>query len=275
MTPIELKTSLRRVDPAAYPELTSYARDEIYGRGDQLSPGALFLAARMARDLNLREGDRVLDVGCGFGESSMFLADTYGVDVVAVDLWVPSTTLARRFEERGFGSRILPLNLDVTAPLPFADGYFDAIFCMTSFHYFGAEDGFLKHLLRYARRGSRLSVSDTCFNEEVTAAELPPVYRATPPGNIFDSWEGETSKYHSPDWWRELFTDSGLVDVIECIELEDGPTMWEDKLAYDLERSGWDENKVDQLRWKIDQILYGRKNQPYFTFFLATLQKSR
>ena len=53
----------------------------------------------------------------------------------------------------------------------------------------------------------------------------------------------------------------------------DGPAMWKTKLAYDLERSNWDESKVDQLQWKIDQILYGRDHRPFFTFFLATLQK--
>ena len=273
MTPVELKNSLRRIDPAAYPEVASYSRAGVYGHGDQLSPGGLYLAAKMARGLELREGDRVLDVGCGFGESSIFLAEHYGVEVVAVDLWVPSTTLARRFEERASGYRIVPLNLDITKPLPFADSYFDAIFCMTSFHYFGAKNGFLTHLLRYLKRGRRLSVSDTCFNEEVTADEVPAVYRESAPGNVFDSWEGETSTYHSPGWWARLFADSGLVDVIECDELEDGSAMWEDKLAYDLERSSWDENRIEQVRWKIDQILYGRESSPYFTFFLATLQK--
>ena len=49
--------------------------------------------------------------------------------------------------------------------------------------------------------------------------------------------------------------------------------MWEDKLAYDLERSGWKEEKIASLRWKIDQILYGRDHTPRFTFFVATLEK--
>ena len=61
--------------------------------------------------------------------------------------------------------------------------------------------------------------------------------------------------------------------VIECSELEDGPAMWEDKLAYDLERSGWSQEKVDSLRWKIDQILYGRTQRPRFTFFVATVER--
>ncbi len=273
MNSSELGALLRRVDPVAYPELASYSRDDVYGHGDQLSPGGLFLASRMARQLDLRPGDVVLDVGCGFGASSIFLADRYDVDVVALDIGVPAATVAERADEKGYADRIQPLNCDVTKPLPFANNYFDAICCMTCFHYFGANEGFLAHLLRYLKRGKRLSVSDTCFNQEVTGSELPDVYRRVAPGNTFDSWQMETSKYHSPAWWRRLFEDSGIVNVVECVGLEDGPAMWEDKPAYDLERSNWDESKVDQLQWKIDQILYGRDHRPFFTFFLATLEK--
>ncbi len=54
--------SLKRVSIDRYPELQPYTRDEIYGHGDQMSPGALFLCARMARSLRVRPGGVVLDV---------------------------------------------------------------------------------------------------------------------------------------------------------------------------------------------------------------------
>jgi hypothetical protein len=31
----------------------------------------------------------------------------------------------------------MPLNLDITQPLPFAEGYFDAVFCMNSLSFYG------------------------------------------------------------------------------------------------------------------------------------------
>ena len=273
ITADQLRSALSRVSLNRYPELQSYTRDEIYGRGDQMSPGALFLAARMARRLEVRPGDIVLDVGCGLGESSIFLARHYDVRVVAVDLGIPAATLSEKFSERSRGAKVTALNLDIAEPLPFADGYFDAVFCMTSIHYFGVTTGFLKHLLQYMKKGGRFCVGNTCFDREIPADQVPDIYRTTPPGSILDGWEGECSRYHSPAWWRRLFTDSGLVKVIECSELEDGPAMWEDKLAYDLERSGWSQEKVDSLRWKIDQILYGWDHRPRFTFFVATVER--
>ncbi len=269
----DLEFSLRRGSRDRYPELESYTRDEIYGHGDQLSPGALFLCARMARSLRVRPGDVVLDVGCGLGESSIFLAKHYGVKVMAVDLGIPARTLGKKFSERGYGDTVIPFNVDITEPLPFAEGYFDAIFCMTSIHYFGLTPEFLKHLLPYLKRGGRFSVGNTCFDREIPPDRVPDIYRTTPPGAILDGWENECSRYHSPEWWRRLFEQSALVKVIECVELEDGPAMWEDKLAYDLEKSDWKEEKVEDLRWKIDQILHGGDDTPRFTFFVAAVEK--
>ena len=273
MTVDHLRSSLRHVSLDRYPELQSYSREEIYGYGDQLSPGALFLAARMARSLGVRPGDVVLDIGCGFGESSIFLARHCGVRVVAVDLGVPARTMSKRFSTRGYRDTIIPLNLDITEPLPFAEDYFDAIFCMTSIHYFGVSTGSLKHMLRYLKKGGRLCIGNTCFDQEIPADQVPDIYRTTPPGNILDGWESECSRYHSPGWWERFFVESEIVKMIECVELEDGPAMWEDKLAYDLEKSGWTEEKIDSLKWKIDQILYGQNHTPHFTFFVAELEK--
>jgi len=269
----QLRSTLSRVSLDRYPELQSYTRDEIYGHGDQMSPGALFLAARMARSLEVRPGDIVLDVGCGLGESSIFLARHYGVRVVAVDLGISASTLSEKFSERKWGASVTALNLDITEPLPFSDGYFDAVFCMTSMHYFGVTTPFLKHILQYLKRGGRFCVGNTCFDREIPADQVPDIYRTTPPGGILDGWQSECSRYHSPAWWQRHFADSGIVNVIECLELEDGPAMWEDKLAYDLERSDWSDEKIDSLRWKIDQILYGRNHRPRFTFFVATVER--
>ncbi len=269
----QLRSTLSRVSLDRYPELQSYTRDEIYGHGDQMSPGALFLAARMARSLEVRPGDIVLDVGCGLGESSIFLARHYGVRVVAVDLGISASTLSEKFSERKWGASVTALNLDIKEPLPFAEGHFDAVFCMTAMHYFGGTTAFLKHILQYLKRGGRFCVGNTCFDREIPADQVPDIYRTTPPGGILDGWQSECSRYHSPAWWQRLFTDSGIVKVIECLELEDGPAMWEDKLAYDLERSGWSQESIDSLKWKIDQILYGRDHRPRFTFFVATMER--
>ena len=61
-----------------------------------MAPGGLYLAAVMARSMDLKEGDIVLDMGCGRGDSSIFLAKHYGVTVVCFDLWISSTFLSHK-----------------------------------------------------------------------------------------------------------------------------------------------------------------------------------
>lgn len=266
VTAAELRSNLRRVDRRDYPELGAYSRDEIYGHGDHMAPGGLYLAARMCRGLDIGAGDRVLDLACGRGDSSVFLARRYGVRITAVDLWVSPSELAEKFDRRGLGDVVFPLQLDARSPLPFADDYFDAIFCMQGFYEFGTSQRGLRRIVRLLHPGGRLVIGTTCFNEEL-ANDLPAVFRNT------DGWKADYAKYHSPRWWAEHFRASGLVDVIECIELEDGAELWEDEFAYSGDRAGWTDDWYDGARWLAAQLAYGRENRPYLTHLVATVRK--
>jgi SAM-dependent methyltransferase len=266
LTAPEFRSRLRRVKRRDYPELAAYSRDEIYGSGDNMAPGGLYLAARMCRGLELTMGDRVLDLGCGRGDSSVFLARMFGARVAAADLWVSPAELAAKFDRRGVGDVVMPLQLDARSPLPFADEYFDAVFCMQAFYAFGTTQRGLTRILRHLRPGGRLVIGTTCFNEE-PANGLPEVYRNT------DGWNAEYAKYHSPPWWADHFRDSGLVDVIECVELDDGVVLWEDEFAYSGDRVGWTDEWFDGTRWLAEQLAFGRERRPYLTHLVATVEK--
>jgi cyclopropane fatty-acyl-phospholipid synthase-like methyltransferase len=53
--------------------------------GNQMDPNALWLTEWLCGDIDLDSGMRVLDLGCGRGLSSIFLAKEYGVHV-----WQPT-----------------------------------------------------------------------------------------------------------------------------------------------------------------------------------------
>lgn len=263
----QIHTQFRRVNKAHYPELAVYTWDEIYGRGDRMAPGGLYLAAEMARTMTLKPGDRVLDLGCGRGDTSIFLAKHFGVSVVSVDHWISATERHAKFAGQGYHKAIMPLRLDVTRGLPFAEDYFDAIFCMQAFHSFGGSVAFLRHLLAHLKPGGQLCIGGTCFNQEPANGILPAIYHET------NGWDAEYRNYHSPDWWRDLFLESGSVAVLQCHELEDGRLLWEDELLYSGERAGWSEAYLQQGEWLISQLLYGRDHSPYLTHYIALLEK--
>jgi cyclopropane-fatty-acyl-phospholipid synthase len=61
----------------------------------------------VARKLELKEGDRVLDVGCGWGAFPLRAATRYGATVLGITLSPPQAELARkRAEEAGVSDRV-------------------------------------------------------------------------------------------------------------------------------------------------------------------------
>jgi cyclopropane fatty-acyl-phospholipid synthase-like methyltransferase len=62
---------------------------------------------------------KVLDMGCGKGLTSIFLAKEYGVTVFANDLWIDATENLLRFEEAGVAAQVYPIHAEAHA-LPYA-----------------------------------------------------------------------------------------------------------------------------------------------------------
>ena len=265
----QVKTTYRRVDRSAYPELSGYAWQDIYR--DAMGPGGFYMATHVIRSMDLQPGDIVLDLGCGRGETSILLAERFGVQVVAVDLWTSATYLATKFAERGYRQQITPLRLDITGELPFAEGYFDAIFCMNSLSFYGSSVGFLHHLLAHLKPGGVFGVSSECFDAEFTPAqrECPPAVFSWEHPSGGSVWDGDFSKQHSPPWWADLFRSSGLLDVLTCHELEDGLILLEDKVLHDIAHN------VDPEDAKrcIAQIAYGYDHSPHQTLFAIAARR--
>ena len=268
----EVQERYRFPDRAKYPELAGYTREEIYE--DCMGGGALYLAAKMARTMQIEEGDIVLDLGCGKGDTSIFLAQHYGVRVVAVDLWISATYLSTKFAAKGYRDQIMPLHLNVTERLPFAEGYFDAIFCMNSLSFYGGSVAFLQHLLKHLKRGGQFCAGMETLSEEFSPEALanpPAVYNYTlpPPDEQVNVWEDDFSKMHSPPWWEKLLRESGLVEVQYCRELEDATRLYEDLVLYQMEH----DLDPEDVKHSIAQIEYGREHRPYKTMFVITGRK--
>jgi cyclopropane-fatty-acyl-phospholipid synthase len=61
----------------------------------------------VARKLDIKEGERILDVGCGWGGFPLWAATKYGADVVGITLSPPQAEKARqRAEEAGVADRV-------------------------------------------------------------------------------------------------------------------------------------------------------------------------
>ncbi len=271
----EIERILSTFEPpqrADYPELDGYTRDEIYR--DFFGGGGLYLVAKMLRALHLRSGQTVLDLGCGKGESSVYMAKHYRVQVKALDLWTSSEFLTNKFTERGVRELTSAIQMDATEPLPYAVDEFDAIFCMNSFNFYGANPGFLAHLLIHLKPGGRLCLGSEVLSVEFTSEQLvnPPyvyAFNLPPPNERVNVFEGDFIKQHSPGWWKHFFQASGQMEVETCYELEDAEAIYQELVRYEHQ------NNTDPFDVQIllDQLEWGHAHQPHKSLFVLCAKK--
>jgi cyclopropane-fatty-acyl-phospholipid synthase len=110
----------------------------------------------VCRKLELTEGDRVLDVGCGWGSFAIHAADRYGATVVGITLSEPQASLAReRAAEAGVGDRV---EIRVMDYRDVVGEKFDAIASIGMVEHVGEEriDLYAKRLAGLLRPGGRL-----------------------------------------------------------------------------------------------------------------------
>lgn len=110
--------------------------------------------------LPIRPGDLVLDVACGDGAYTVWLAERVGGDgrVLGVDLNARYLSLARERARRcDVGHRIELVRGDARA-LPFDDASFDAVWCAHSLQSLPDPDGVLCEMRRVVRPGGLVAV---------------------------------------------------------------------------------------------------------------------
>jgi SAM-dependent methyltransferase len=230
-----------------------------------MAPGGLLLAHQMAEQLALTRGSTVIDLGCGRGQSSVFLATEYEAPVVSIDLWVSAEDRRRAAAAAGVAGRITPLQGDIRRGLPVAAPLADAIFCMQAFHTFGAHSGLLRYLASLLKPGGRLCFAQGCFSEEPDGIG--------PPFTDTGGWDVRYETYHSPAWWRTHVESSGAFAVETCDEVPDGDILWEDDVLYRGDRAGWSEQYLARSGWLMRHILHGRSSRPALTHMMLVASR--
>jgi cyclopropane-fatty-acyl-phospholipid synthase len=110
----------------------------------------------ICRKLRLRPGERLLDVGCGWGTLAMHAAERFGVHAVGVTLSRPQADLAaKRAAEAGLTDRV---TIRVQDERDVDDGPYDAISSVGMFEHVGSARlaGYFSHLRALLGDGGRL-----------------------------------------------------------------------------------------------------------------------
>ena len=132
--------------------------------GESYHPGGLDLTRRLARLLDLRRGQKVLDVASGPGSTAFLLAAEFGVEVEGVDLGDQAVAKANaKAAERGIDSQVR-FTVGDAEQLPLPDASFDAIVCECAFCTFPNKPTAARELARVLRPGGRLGITDVALD---------------------------------------------------------------------------------------------------------------
>ena len=204
-----------------FPRTAKYDTDWIFE--NSMGPNVLLLTEFLAQAMDLRPGMRILDMGCGRAISSIFLAKEFDLQVWAADLWVTPSENWERICQAEVSDRVFPIHAEARS-LPFADGFFDAIVSMDSYHYFGTDDLYLgNHFVQFARPGGQVGIVVPGLAREWALGEIP--------AHLRPYWGFEMNSLHSPDWWRSHWEKSGLVHVELADPMPDGWKHWMDSVT--------------------------------------------
>ena len=210
--------------------MKKYLRTEKYDTDwileNWMGPNPLILLEELCEHLDLKPGMKVLDMGCGKGLTSIFLAKEYGVTVFANDLWIDATENLHRFEEAGVADKVYPIHAEAHA-LPYANGFFDAVISIDSYHYFGASESYFVDVYsKLVKPGGQLGIVVPGL-----AREFDKGY----PETLEELWIPEYYTFHSKDWWRKLWEKTGLCEIIASYDMTDSRNIWQEWADWSVE----------------------------------------
>lgn len=173
--------------------------------------------------LGLKNGDCVLDLGCGEGRHLHAMYYAAELHAVGVDLSFDDVVKTRNGFERypnisEQSSQAFSLSVTDALRLPFADGTFDCIVCSEVLEHIPDYKSAISEIFRILKPGGRLAVSVPRYWPEWICWRLSPGYYNTPGGHvrIFKPAELKGSladtglafrgrhwahALHSPYWW--------------------------------------------------------------------------
>lgn len=114
----------------------------------------------IARDLGLKSGEKVLDLGCGRGRVAAHIAKYSGARITGLNIDPNSVAQARTFNKQmGLDNHFVVHDFN-DLPLPFEDGSFDAFYNIQAFSLAKDHKALFKEINRVLKPGGRFSSLD-------------------------------------------------------------------------------------------------------------------
>jgi ubiquinone/menaquinone biosynthesis C-methylase UbiE len=158
-----------------------------------------YLQKRLVSLLNLKESQRLLDLGCGTGWAVRYAArlvsergEFYGIDI--------SSTMIEKAKANSSDYQSVQFYQTSADRLPFNSDFFDFIICSNSFHHYFNHDKVLNEAYRVLKPKGRIYIMDLTADGFIA--------------KMIDSWvkrrEREHVRFYSTLEYQAMFREAGI-----------------------------------------------------------------
>ncbi len=184
--------------------------EQATGTAEDYAVAAEAMCREVCDAADLRDGLRILDVGCGFGGTIASLNERFrNVDLLGINIDPRQLERARNLVPPRHGNRIRFVEGNACV-LPFAAGMFDVVLAVECIFHFPSRDDFFAETARVLVEGGRLVVSDFVPAPEI-AATLHNLSAGE--GGVVERTYGKVDISCAPQRYQELAEFAGLQNL--------------------------------------------------------------
>ncbi|KAK9067568.1 hypothetical protein SSX86_011679 [Deinandra increscens subsp. villosa] len=191
--------------------------ERIFGPGF-VSTGGLDTTKEFVAMLDLKPGQKVLDVGCGIGGGDFYMAETFDVDVVGIDLSVNMISFAL---ERAIGLKCsVDFEVADCTKKSYPDNTFDVIYSRDTILHIQDKPALFRTFYKWLKPGGKVLISDYCRKS------------GTPSEDFAEYIKQRGYDLHDVETYGQMLRDAGFGEVTA----EDRTEQFKEVLRRELER---------------------------------------
>ncbi|MBA0828330.1 hypothetical protein Goarm_013013 [Gossypium armourianum] len=160
----------RFLDSVQYKSNSILRYERVFGPGYVSTGGIAETTKEFVGKLDLKPGQKVLDVGCGIGGGDIYMAEEFDVHVVGIDLSVNMISFAL---ERATGLKCsVEFEVADCTKKVYPDNSFDVIYSRDTILHIHDKPALFRSFYKWLKPGGKLLISDYCKSSKTPSTEF-------------------------------------------------------------------------------------------------------
>ncbi|KAF9671313.1 hypothetical protein SADUNF_Sadunf12G0034400 [Salix dunnii] len=143
--------------------------ERVFGQGF-VSTGGMETTKEFVEKLDLKPGQKVLDVGCGIGGGDFYMAEKFDVEVVGIDLSINMISFAL---ERAIGLKCsVEFEVADCTTKTYPDNTFDVVYSRDTILHIQDKPALFRSFFKWLKPGGKVLISDYCKSAGTPSPEF-------------------------------------------------------------------------------------------------------